>query len=253
MDTFLPARLSVLALIAECCDCRAGTSCPSACACGPRASAPPSSPPRCRSPGRQKVHPARHRTAGAAQMLFCPYLLVRESLNLFHVVQAGWRWTGISRCTCPRVPEPYSCCAGRLAVDEYQRVLVHPSVAARADGEHHPDKDPAPGPAHVSDVSNGAAGAARLRVHQLPVAAVRCCSLDMCSSHGGQHAGQWHAQHPQLHDTYAHPLAACTGGAVRSRRAGGKLVAESSSLDCDRFCAPLKAQPCPAHSQSPGL
>jgi NADH:ubiquinone reductase (non-electrogenic) len=42
---------------------------------------------------------------------------------------------------------------GRLAVDEYQRVLVHPSVAARADGEHHPEKDPAPGPAAVSDVA----------------------------------------------------------------------------------------------------
>lgn len=57
-------------------------------------------------------------------------------------------------------------------MDEYQRVLVHPSVAARADGEHHPEKDPAPGPAHVSDVSARAGGSALLHVQQSVMAPV---------------------------------------------------------------------------------
>jgi hypothetical protein len=101
-------------------------------------------------------------------------------------------------------------------VDEYQRVLVHPSVAARADGEHHPQKDPAPGPAHISDVSDRAVGSAVLDVQ--PGAAGGGCSLDSTM------------HHPDLHGTRAHALAAFTGGAVRTRRAGGKLIVKSTLL-----------------------
>ena len=63
-------------------------------------------------------------------------------------------------------------------MDEYQRVLVHPSVAARADGEHHPEKNPAPGPAAVSDVSDRAGGSAVLDVQESHETAARCCTLN---------------------------------------------------------------------------
>jgi hypothetical protein len=123
-------------------------------------------------------------------------------------------------------------------VDEYQRVLVHPSVAARADGEHHPEKDPAPGPAAVSDVSDGAVGSASLLVQhppvlmQLAVAPVWTagCTTQICKAQVESICSA-----SDLHGTCAHVLAACTGGAVRGRRAGGKLIVESSSLlsaDC---------------------
>ncbi len=94
--------------------CRRGRRYPSACVCGPRASAPPTSPPPCPLPRRLRVRastiirsfrpPASRLPAGAPLVSTLENLCHESTVNapetLYVPSQGGWRWTSSSRCWC---------------------------------------------------------------------------------------------------------------------------------------------------------